>query len=289
MTNMVNFRSALGRPIDPRYPTNLTILVVTLIFGVIAFVLSLTSALPIVEVLLNAVMTGATVLITWIVSREISPDYEYASIFAAVIAGFVSLVAGSPEVDLLASFAVITLIRVVNRTVGPAATLPDAIVVMVMLILLAITTNHWVLVPAGALVFLADGLLKPMRLIHIGFAVLATGIAVAMFALERIEPIDPTLSALGLLFMIAGTLIHIATIAASREVKSVCDLPGYTINPLRIQIGMVLTLLVALGMGLWYADSGIQWILPVWIAIIGVGVFRLPMTIRTLRGNSDGA
>jgi hypothetical protein len=286
---MANFRSAFERPIDPRYPTNLTILVVILIFGVIAFVLSLTNALPLVDVLLNAVMTGATVLITWMISREISPDYEYASIFAAVIAGFVSIIAGSPEVDLLASFSLILFLRIVNRLVGPPATLPDAIIVLVILIVLAITSHHWVLVPVGALALLVDGVLKPARPIHLVFALLGGGITVAMVALDRIEPIDPSLSAIALIFMIVATAIHIATIAASREVKSVCDLPGYTISPLRVQIGMVLALFVALGMGIWYADSGIQWILPAWMAIVGVGLFRLPMTIGALRVKTQKA
>lgn len=285
MNDATRFTS-LGRPMDPRYPTNLAIMILTLVFGVVAFVLSLVDGNDIATVLLHAVATGASVFLTWVIAREISPDYEYGSLFAALIAGIVTIFLGMPLPDLLASFLLVTISRVLNRIVGPPAKFPDSVVVIMALILLAITSHHWVVVLAGAMALLLDGLLPQPHRINILFGAIGIGITVAMFALGRVEPIGGAISVEWLLVMILTGVIFVLTIVASRTIKSNCDVEGYDPIPIRIQATMVLILVTATGMAIWYGDAGIISVLPAWFAMFGISIFRLPMTIRVLREGS---
>lgn len=281
--------SSLGRPMDPRYPTNLAIMILTLIFGVVGFILSLVDGNDIATILLDAVAVGATVMLTWIIAREISPDYEYGSLFAALIAGIAAAILGAPLPDLLASFVLVTICRVLNRIVGPPTKFPDSVVVIVALILLAITSHHWVVVLAGAVALLLDGLLPSPHRINILFGAVGIGITVAMFALGRVEPLGGAISVEWLLIMVLTGILFVLTIASSRTVKTSCDVEGYDPIPLRIQATMVLILITAIGMAIWYGDAGIISVLPAWFAMLGVSIYRLPMTIRTLRRTRAGS
>jgi hypothetical protein len=73
-------------------------------------------------------------------------------------------------------------------------------------------------------------------------------------------------------------------IVSSREVHAVGDATREPLNPRRVQAAQALALLVAL-LSAWSAGvSGGVPLLPLWAALIGVGLYRLAILIQSRTG-----
>jgi hypothetical protein len=104
--------SALGRPLDPRYPSNLIAVFGSGAAVLFFFIYNLMADDPLPT---SAISAGFTVFLAWAISRELDPDHN-ASAYVAMLLAFVSVlfVTASP----LFGFGVLIGTRLATGTVG---------------------------------------------------------------------------------------------------------------------------------------------------------------------------
>ncbi|WP_422486644.1 hypothetical protein [Gudongella sp. DL1XJH-153] len=105
----------LGRKIDIHYPTNRWIIVIAILATGGSF--SLTRDISI------AWRTGASIFLTWALTRELDPKRKYAA-FASAFFALSSLFVAF-EVDLMAIFFLLLMMRFVNKITGDINTILD--------------------------------------------------------------------------------------------------------------------------------------------------------------------
>ncbi len=273
--------SAIARPVEPQYPTNLAIL---LVMGACAIGLGVT-ALARGASATDAGLAGLTgalmVFATWALARDLAPDDNPAAFVALIpIAVVVGLGSHPPGLSQLpAALLTIGLVRVVNRSVGPPAKLTDQIAVIVMLGLVVRDEHTAAAGLAAVLAFGLDAVLvqrHPRGWIFAGLAVLATvvGIATADVLPSLATPGPWTIAAIA----VAGLFgVVIATQPPPRAEADVSA--GGPLRRDRVQGGMLVGLVAAAG-SLVGGDAAVQAWGVVWAAMAGVVLTR-PLLART--------
>ena len=134
MAHRVHKYSAIARPLEPEYRSNLAVMI---LLSVIALAIGGLAALNGADALGALAAGGEAALVgflTWALGREADPD-RLSGAFIALALAILALAAGmasglSPAVWTLA-FALMAA-RTVNRTVGPEAKLTDLVLVLVL-------------------------------------------------------------------------------------------------------------------------------------------------------------
>lgn len=270
--------SSIARVLDPHYFTNLLIMVLTVLSGVAAGVLTLITGGSFTSAIAAGIAIGSATLITWVISREIDPDHDWAAFVSVVLVWVAGWFLRAPMPGLVALVLMVVYVRVVNRTVGPPAKLNDSLVLLAGTVIAAAFDN-WIIIAVVAGAFLADGLLPEAQRRNLIFALLAL---VVMGA--RIVLLDWTsVGVLSIAYTAGIALVSVAfmmTVLATRTVSAVCDMDGYTLRIQRVRAGMALVLGGALAVSLWNGDQGVLWMLPAWCGMLGVTLFRIRVTIQ---------
>jgi hypothetical protein len=261
--------SSIGRILDPRYPTNLAIMAVTPLAGIVAGILSLLSGETLTQAISAGFYTGASVFIAWVIGREFDPDHPWVTFFGVGLAFIASLFADPPSIWSLA--ALIVLARIVNRIVGPPSKIGDSVVALA-LTGLALFTGWWVFAVVAAVAFVLDATLsKPNRHQWIFAGLALGGMLVSIIINEGNKPYAASAWTIPVLIAV----VVIAYVIATTEVKSGCDVASYTLDNRRMQAAMGLMLFAGVLFELWAGTPGLMAMLPLWAAIIGASVWRL--------------
>ena len=264
--------TTIGRPVDPAWPTNRAILFLsaTVVVVVAAFRL-LFGGLGFLPAIVAGLLAGGTVFFAWALAREVDPDHDLAAFVGALIALPAWELLGSPR------FATVVLIllalRIVNRTVGPAARPLDSIAILLLASWVA-WNGDWVATFAVFLAFLLDATLSPVHRVHLagaGAALALTGLAASRAGFPpSIAGASPvSLGALALM------LPFLAVMARSRTLRTLTDAGAQPLDARRVRSAQALAvLLVALAV---FVDGveGLGEISPLWAAIVGCGLFGL--------------
>jgi hypothetical protein len=246
---MANYRvyqyTSIGRPLDPAWPTNKAVLVLLPIAALLGAALAWADDGSPVEVLLRGLNVALVLFVTWALARELDPDDPSAAFISLAGGVLVAVVIDLPGV--LAAFAALGLIRIVNRSTGLAARKTDSVV----LVLLSIAVIYWTRSPlfggVAALAFLLDGSLKdPLRHQWV-FALLCLGASVVYMVdhdigLGHLGAPDSLFEWLAVLFLLMFALDVVLT----REIRSRGDVNNRPLDLNRVRGGMVVGLLAAL-------------------------------------------
>lgn len=272
--------TALARPIDPaRFNTNLYILILTALTGIIGGVVALMQGDDLLDAIFTGLNTGGATLVAWIIAREIDPDYDLAAFVAAGLA-FAAVILLATGQHFLALAGVVLMTRMVARTVGPPATLVDSIIVLVIGLLVVFVIGDWLFAVPVAAAFLLDAVLHNPNRLGWGFGGLAlVGMAVYI-ALEGTGTGE--LSVLPLLAALAISGLFAWTISGTRACTSGCDQTGDLLNPARVRAAMTVALLSGLAL-LTAGDTGIAEMAALWATLLGVSIYRL--AIQQLQRN----
>ncbi|MCQ1538773.1 hypothetical protein FTO68_07220 [Methanocalculus taiwanensis] len=167
--------TTIARRIDPMYPTNRAIIIMTILISTGAAGSSLYLGASLFPAILQGFIAGIAIILAWAISRELDPDSEYAAFLPVLIC--IPLLLIAPKPGLLISFFMLLLLRIVNRTTGqPAGVLDSAA-----LLLLAgwlVSGGFWLAWPAALAAFILDSRLKEPDFRQIWFAaVLVIGLA----------------------------------------------------------------------------------------------------------------
>ena len=274
--------SYIGRPVDPRYRTNLIVSILAPLSAVIAFVLAVFLwDRGIGDSLLAAFFTLMTTFITWAIARELDPDHDWSAFVGVAIALVAMFVYRAPAVALIALGVMNLLLRVVNRTVGPPIKMGDSVVVLLGIIVVAFTPN-WVVAFIGVAAFLLDALMSNPNRRHLAFAGVGLIVAILRVVIQDF-PETGGLSGINILMIAVISIAFFMTILATRKVTAPCDLEGHTLDVKRVRGAMMLGLVGTLIVALWSGDTGFVWMLPLWSAMLGIALYRLPVTFREWR------
>lgn len=264
--------SALARPIDPDYPTNRAIAIITVLVGIIAGALQLILGNSLIDSALLAIAAAGSVFLAWALSRELDPDNQLSAFVSSGLTIISLLFASAPS--LLALFWCLWILRILNQSTGLPATVLDAAIALGLGSWLAYQSN-WTYSVMTTLVFLLDGLLKPQNHKQLAFAgtSVIVGTAIAFGLQVPFGAIDP--SGASAIPWLAITIVFIPVIFASRQVAATCDYTGDRLNPMRLQAAQAVALLTAVVVTLFAGIEGALSLLPLWMAFLGVAAYRI--------------
>jgi len=273
--------SGIARPVELGYPTNRWIGALTLIVLIAAGV-GRALAVPGWPAAAGwGVLAALAFFLAWALARELDPDGELAAFIAA---GFTLPVIAAaalrwlPLPDLAALFLVLLALRVVNRTTGVPATLPDTLGLLALGLWLGYEVNPVYLAVAVAALLLDGFLGRPnvLRLLLTGAAAIV-GVLLLGFAGEPLQSrLDPPVLALAaVLAAVLISLFFAVAIRAAGQVESHGDDTDEPLSSRRVRAAQLLALLTGLAITLWHGNAGLIALLPLWAAMAATGGYRL--------------
>jgi hypothetical protein len=266
-----NFTS-LARVVDPRYPTNLAILVLSTLTGGALFLYKIIQGTDIFDSIIASVPLALTVFLTWALGREIDPEHELAA-FAGlflVIPGYLLL----PAPDLIAVFTILLLLRYLIRTTGLIPKFLDSLTISSLGFWLVIR-GDWIFGFLTAAIFFLDTRLPDPKKQNLYFSGIMMVLTILSFFIQKPVAPQANLFSEELFFVIGVILLFIPLIVHSRSTQVICDFPGELINPLRLQIGQIFAITTVILVWLIQGSSGIIELMPVWSSIAGLAIAYL--------------
>ncbi|MCR9165364.1 MAG: hypothetical protein ACE37F_24160 [Nannocystaceae bacterium] len=269
--------TSIGRPVEPKYRTNLAILIVMAVVLVGAGALAIASGDGVGAALLSGGHAMLLVFMVWAYGRETAPDDNPAAFVAVALAAAGWVYGLRPDVLPLAALMGGT--RIVNRTVGPTPKLSDMVIVTGLAAWITWTGN-WPVGVAVAMALMLDVRLAPRHAVAIPFAVILVLATVATW--WTTPPVFglPT-SAIG--WAAIGVGAAYAVVLVTQGPCDACtDVGGEALSPARVQGGMAVALLAALAM----AGRGEEHVLAgagLFAVLAGVALGRPRLWIRRRR------
>jgi hypothetical protein len=265
--------TALGRPLDPNYATNRAI---ALLAGLVVVGSGLARLWLAGDGLLEAALwgigAGLAVFLAWALGRELDPDHDLSAFAGAGLTtmGLFFL----PRPGLLALFWMLPAVRVVNRTTGLPARLLDSLLLLGLGAWLT-WQQGWVYGLATAGAFLLDARLAPRLARQLFFAAVSAAAALVLpllngqgFQAERLTA--PLFAATA-----AVAALMVVVIGTTRALEATGDETGEPLNPVRVRAGQALAAGTALLVAWWQGQAGIEALMPLWAALLGVALYRL--------------
>lgn len=266
--------TSIIRPLDIFYPTNLAIITLVLIGGLIASFILQSRGLPSSEISRAAVNIALQSFMGWVIAREIDPDHELSA-FAAAGLAFVGALLAPQSASLTIFVPLVALTRILNRIVGLPARLIDSLA-GVFLTGFAVFNGEWLFGLVGVAVFGLDALLeKPLRIQWLFAAI--TALLTGGYIITH--TITPFMSFGGFSLPIIGaalalTLLYGVNIATTHHIVTRTDYTNEPLSVTRVQATMAITLLTVI-VYLWNGDAGFWAMLPLWMTLLAVSLWRL--------------
>jgi hypothetical protein len=237
--------TAIGRPLDPSWPSNKAVLVLMPLGAIVGAAFAWAagaSGLALVQAALELLLI---VFGSWALARELDPDDSPAAFISMAVAVAVALIVADP--GILVVFATLALVRIVNRSTGMMARKTDSLLVMLLVFAVMYSRESPFFGAVAALAFMLDGSLKqPLRHQWIFALVCLGGTVVYMVdhdvGLGYLSAPDTLFEWLALLFLLLFALDTLLL----KSVRSVGDTAGRPLDPGRVRGGMAVGLLAAL-------------------------------------------
>ncbi len=232
--------SSLGRPVDPRFPSNKAILIVMAAALVAGAVWGWFDTHAWQDALLRGGHCAVVAFASWALARELDPDRPHTAMIAVALCGAALVWQG--QVDLWTIGAGILAARLVGRTIGPGARVTDLAAVVGVVGLAVFLGDRWTIGLAIAAALVMDALLVEGSGDRWAWALGCVAIVVGYGIVHPIQ-----LGSTWATWMVAAvTLAALLSIATLPAPKTDCDQPGHALDRRRVQGGMFAVLLVGL-------------------------------------------
>jgi hypothetical protein len=262
---MPKIATGIGRPIDPRYPSNVFVVVATVVGGAIAFFPALGDGFG--EAFVAGARAGGGTFLGWAIARELDPDRPWSAGVAAVL-GFVASFIGDP---MLAVAGVALLgSRIAVRSTGLHPLPVDLLVVLGAAAYAATRTGG---LPAAVILglFLVGDHRLPggsrRRVAIAGFGVLGASVVTAAVAGTLVP--DPTTVAGWEWLLLGVAVLGSALVLRPPIVTSGCDRAGRPLHARRLRAARIVALGVVAGSAIWAGGAGLAAAAPVAAAMAG--------------------
>lgn len=277
--------SSIARPIDPNYPTNRAISILTLLVIFSSTGFQVLSGISPLQALIPGIRSGIYIFLAWALARELDPDNELSAFVAAFLACVALLYFPVPGMLPLALFLLLT--RILNRSAGLPAKSFDSLLILLLSSWVTLQEN-WIFGAAAAAAFFLDSRLSDpgrQQLFYAGAAALISAFGLLRElktgALESGLSEISVLQEQGLLLVILIPAILFAEhILASRKIKSKGDRNGLPLDPGRVRAAQTMALVGALALAALEGSAGVEYLLPLWSAMIGIPLFAVLKLIR---------
>jgi hypothetical protein len=266
-------RSCLARPLDPKYPTNRAVLIILPIAGVGAAGVEFFRGVHDWHLLLAALGGVGTAFVSWALARELAPDDNPAA-FVSMALAYATFLA-IPHTSIMLVFVAVTLVRILNRSVGIPARVVDSVAIVLVVGWTIYSNRNPLLAVVAAVAFALDAVLAPPLRWQWIFAVACLGLAslVAVPGIVQWNRVSPS-GAPWLLWVLGAIAIgFVAVIVRTQELTSTCDLTGEALSPGRVRAGMAVGLMLATT-GIVPLSHGLAQSALVWAVLLGIIVGR---------------
>jgi hypothetical protein len=261
--------SSLARVVDPRYPTNLAILIIATLAGGGYLIYNLYAGTDLLSAFGAAFVFAVGIFLTWALGREIDPEHELAA-FAGLllfIPGF--LVLGAP--DLIMLLTILLLVRMLNQTTGLQPKFLDLLAIIALGSVLLVR-GAWIFGFFCTAAFILEAWLGKLRNRYLVLSALMALLTLASFLIFKpwIPSTGIPLAQVG--FVISVALVFIPLVLHTRKIEVICDYQPERLKPVRVQAGQVFAFSSAILVWIIAGYSGIIALLPLWSSFIGLSV-----------------
>lgn len=268
LTGVYRF-SSVARPVDPAFPTNRALLILLPLLAVASALLAASGVIAASwsAAAISAALTG---FIAWALARELAPDDNAAAFVALALAWAASIYSGNSSILLPA--VALFLVRIVNRSTGLPARPFDTLAILGLCIWTSIDQEQSLILLFAAIAFSLDAALTDPLRRHF----LAAGVCAAVFAGLLVNgaalPVSDLATRDWILVLLAAGAIALVIIG-NREPVSPCDVSSRRLDGIRVNAGLTLGLLIAVGMlvsngpAAWF-DSAL------WSCVVAVPISR---------------
>ncbi|MEJ2210545.1 MAG: hypothetical protein P8129_16115 [Anaerolineae bacterium] len=276
--------TAVGRPVDPRYPTNLAIAIITALVAVAGAAWQWLTGATLFGGALWGIGAGLAVFLAWALARELDPDHDLSAFVGAGLTLVALPFLGLPQ--FLSLFWMMLALRIVNRTVGLPARPLDSLAILGLGLWLT-WSGGWIYGLATAAALFLDGWQAPPLRRHL----LLSGVTLAATILLALLA-NPALSGgwdwgwLRFVTYVAGLLFLIATETMDTP-QALCDETGEPVRPARVRAAQLLALVTALMVMGRSGQGGLIALLPLWAAMLGVALYDLISHLVRARQSAD--
>lgn len=273
--------TTLARALDPKVPTNRAVIVLMAVTLVSMTIVALVGGQSLGPAALDGLVCAVALFLAWALGRELAPDDQVAAF--AGLAVLAPALAFGVRPDLLPGLAIIGLVRIVNRTVGPPATWTDLLAYLGVGGWL-VWRGDWEIGVAGSVALLLDFRMTPRHLKALPFAAGFVAITVATWRRER-----PVFGAphTDLEWLAAAVAVAFALVLVSQPaVVAEHDRGNGSCDRRRVQGGMAVGLLAAVAT-LGRGEPHVLADTPLWAALFGVVIARPLHLVRRWRARRD--
>jgi hypothetical protein len=264
--------TAVARVVDPRYPTNLAITILAVLFAVAAAAWRWLGGSTLLVGAQWGMLAGLSTFLAWALARELDPDHDVSAFAAAALALLALPTLGLPQ--LLPLLWVLLVLRIVNRTVGLPARPLDSLGTLSLGLWLT-WQEGWIygLITAAAL-FL-DGWLVPALRRHRVLAGIAL-VATVVVGLLRVDLPDGGWDSplLAWLYALTASLFSISVVTLE-PASALCDATGEPLHPKRVRAAQGLALVTALLSAGLAGQKAMIALHPLWAAMLAVALHEL--------------
>ncbi|MFP4563289.1 MAG: hypothetical protein ACLFRY_08245 [Spirochaetia bacterium] len=273
-------RTALGRPVDFSWTTNI---IITAAAGV-AFLGGITAQLALRQPVWDSFVWGFRfslgLFLAWALGREIDPEHDISALIGAALAVPAIIVFGTPMI--LGGFWLLVALRIVVRTAGPKPGAVEAAIVTALALWLSYRYSR-LYGCAAVILFIFDALLPPRNKLSFLFAgISAAGTAVITLFLVDAAGTFVLSRAMGILILglIAAVLFLILT---ERHVHARSDDGSHPLSRKRIRAAHIGCLVLGVLLIYQTGPSGFIDTIPLIAAIAGAVLYR-PLGLIRRRG-----
>lgn len=246
MSHPIHKYSALARPVEPKYPTNLAVMILVPVIAIGLFVWSLIGETGMAPALRIGLFGALAAFLTWALGREMDPDHNATAFIAMALA--VLAAALGYGFDLLTLAALLFAVRVVNRTVGPQAMIGDVITLVLLNLGAVFIEGAWWMPFISVMALAIDELFErstlPQRLaipalLVMGILAFCVGGGVDLSVTETLVR-GWVVTVVVITILVAGTIVN------TEEIASPMDALAQPCSGRRVQAGMALILLAGI-------------------------------------------
>lgn len=262
--------SSIGRPIDPAYPTNRAIAALSLGLVLLGLLLGLLGGAEPPAALLRGLIWAAGFFLAWAIAREVDPDHPAAAFVAAGLSLVPLWLFERPAFAVL--FLVLLVLRIVNRTVGPAARPIDTLVILGLVAVVS-WQGHAVAAAIATAALVLDGILEPRYRMHLVAALPAAGLTILAAGRTAVSPLPgPDVNTWVALALAAPFLL---LIQRSGSPSSVSDADALPLRSVRVRAAQILALAMVIAVAVAAGKVGLEASSSLWAAIAGTGLYAV--------------
>ena len=258
-----------GRTLSLNNRHHRTVLILSALVAAAFFASQLSNGETAFDSAIDAINMGGSMFLAWVITRELDPDRPDSALGAAALTA-VGVILLDSSTNLIAMYALIMIVRAVNRTTGVSFKIID---VLITVVLVGITAQsvQWIIGLVAGLGFWLDSVSeRPSRYARLNAVILVVMTLIIAYLSDaltwRFVFTNADWAALITAFIVHATRFVVPTLPD--PLQSVGDYTGKPLDRRRVLYGITLMAL-ALILVSWAGDDEATFgILPLWVGLV---------------------